>query len=114
MGVTIDCGKRTNQIYMNMGKPRVKWAKTSNWRHGVYVHFGPLAGKAGTSPLAYVSIHVGPDILGGHLAALILEGRPPSHLASLLRGQTDEEVWRSALSCSLRRLTSKCACLHAL
>ena len=66
MGVTIDCGKKTNQIYMDMGKPRVRWAKMSNWRHGVYVHFGPLAGQADMSPFAYVSIHVGTDILGGH------------------------------------------------
>ena len=66
MGVTIDCGKQTNQVYMNMGKPRVRRAEVANWRHGVYVHFGPLAGQAGTSPLACVSIHVGPDILGSH------------------------------------------------
>ena len=62
MGATIDCGKRTNQVYMDVGKPRVRWAKMSNWRHGVYMHFELLAGQAGTNPLVYVSI------LGGHQA----------------------------------------------
>ena len=63
MGVAIDCGKRTNQV---MGKPRGRQAEVSNWRHFVYMHFAPLAGQAGRSPLAYVSYHVGPDILGSH------------------------------------------------
>ena len=45
MDVAIDCEKRTNQVYINMGNLlyRVKLVEVSNWRHdGMYVNYGLL------------------------------------------------------------------------